>query len=173
MFGADLMPRTYNPALEQTGCGFNRIRVHVANGVDAILVPDGLVLTQNASIVQGLWVSSEFIRHNHVNLFADVLANVLRQCAGLHVLGVEESQCAATLPDADDNLLLGLRVASLVLMTALLAAYKSLVNFYRAIQLGTICGSGHCSANPMAEIPCGLVTLLTKHPVNLASRDAF
>src|SRR5581483_9080069 len=176
MLSADFMPRTDYPALEQRECGLNGIGVDVPVNVDAILVFDRLVLPQNASIMQRLWISGKLISHNHVNIAGDILFDVLRQRAALYVLSMEEAELSAgaALTDTDNNLLLAGGIARLELMAAIAPAYQGFVYFDSpAHRLAAECSSSHRSAYPVAEIPCRLVALLSKHPVDLTCGDAF
>src|ERR1035438_909743 len=120
MLCTDLMPCTDNAALEKREARFNAIRVDVANRVDAVLVLNSLVLTENASLCDCARVSAEFVRHNNVNVVGDVFFDVLRQRAGLNIFGMKEPQCATTLPDADNNFFLALWMTNFMLVTALL-----------------------------------------------------
>src|ERR1039458_7692382 len=127
MLCTDLMPCTDNAALEKREARFNAIRVDVANRVDAVLVLDGLVLTENASLCDCARVSAEFVRHNNVNVVGDVFFDVRRQCARLYIAGVEETQFAATLTDTNNNFFLALWMPDFVLVATLLAAYEGFV----------------------------------------------
>jgi len=99
-------------------------------------------------------ISAEFISNNHINVGTDVLPNVLRKRSRFDIFGTEETKIAATLPDADyDLLVVQFGCASLA---AILAAYVCLIHFNRSIEHGAI-RFHHRSTNPMAEIPCRLV----------------
>src|ERR1035438_8334549 len=179
MLCANTMPRSNDAALEQREGGFHGIRVHVANGVDAVLVTDSLVLREHPGFSKSLWVSRKFVRHDYINVLRDILADVLRQRSGLHILSMEEPEITTTLPDADDNLFLALRMTDLVLVVAALScADEGFIHFdYAAGRLG-ICGL-HCVPNPMAEIPCGAIVnpqhsleLIGGHPLaRLANQE--
>src|ERR1035437_5259901 len=174
MFCTDLMPCADNSAFEQRETGLNAVRVDVANRVDAVLVLNSLVLTENASLCDCARVSAEFIRHNHVNIVGNIFSDVLRQRARLHIFGMEEPQRTATLPDADNNFLLALWMPYFMLVTALLPAYERFVNFNSASQFGAIFHPArHSSADAVTKIPCSLIALLAEHPVNLTSRNAL
>src|ERR1019366_10072777 len=123
MLCANTMPRSNNAALEQRESGFDAVRVHVTVNVDAILVLNGFMLRYHARLCNSARVSAELVSHDYVNVLRDVFLDVLRQSARFHVLRVEESEFAATLPDADNHLLLALRVPDFMLMTALPSAY--------------------------------------------------
>src|SRR5664279_3828704 len=173
MLRTDLMPCTDDATLQQRETRLNAVRVNVTNGVDTIHMLDCLVLAEDASIMQRLRIALKLVGHNHVNIVRDIFLDVFRQRTRLHILGMKESQWPATLPDADYNFFLALRMAYFVLMAALLAAYKGFVYFYCAAQLGTIIGSSHRSADAVTEIPCSLIALFAEHPVNLTSRHAL
>ena len=72
MLCTDLMPRSNDSALEQAKCGLYGVGIDVAIDILAFAMVDGLMLAENPSLVQGLGVSLEVIRHNHINIFADV-----------------------------------------------------------------------------------------------------
>src|ERR1039458_1468672 len=99
MFRTDLMPCTDDATLQQRETRLNAVRVNVANCVDAIFVLDGLVLAEDASIMQRLRIALKLVRHNHINIVRDIFFDVLRQRARLHILGMKEAQWPATLPD--------------------------------------------------------------------------
>lgn len=108
MICRDLMPRSHDPALEQTERGLNSVRRNVAVNIDAILVADGTMpLARVSSPIQGEGAGSELIRHNHVYIAAYVIADVLRKCAGLAILGVEEAKFSTALLDSKDDFLIG------------------------------------------------------------------
>src|ERR1035437_5774594 len=174
MLCTDLMPCTDNSALEKREARFNAIRVDVAYCIDAILVLDRLVLAEDTSIMQCLWVALKFIGHNHINIVRDIFFDVLRQRAGLNIFGMKEPQCAATLPDADNNFFLALWMTNFMLVTALLPADERFVNFNSASQFGAIFHRArHSSADAVTKIPCSLIALFAEHPVNLTSRNAL
>src|ERR1700680_991204 len=106
MLCANFMPRTHDPALEQTKCGFNRVRVEVT--IDPLLcsVIDCLVLLcgHPRSAYRGR-IARELIGYDHVNIGRDVFLDVLRQRTGLRIISVEETQWTAALTDTDDNFL--------------------------------------------------------------------
>src|SRR5664280_2200974 len=114
MLCANTMPSSNDSALKQREGGFRGVCVHIANGVDTILVLDGLVLTEDPSLSNCARISAEVVRHNHVNIVGNVLLNVLRQSIGVHIFGVKEAQFAAALPDADYHLFPAFRMPDLV-----------------------------------------------------------
>jgi hypothetical protein len=173
MLCADFMPCSDDAALEQRERALYGVRVYVANGVDAILVLDRFVFAEHASLGDSGRVSSELIGHDYVNIMRDVFFYVLRQCAALYVLSMEEAESAATLTDADDNFFFALGMTDLVLMSALLSTDESFIDFDRTAQSRAILSSGHRSADSVAQVPSGFVTLFPEHPINLTGRDAL
>src|SRR5271165_82207 len=171
MLCANTMPRSNNAALQQRESGFNGVRVHVTDGVDAILVTDRLMLCQHSGIMQSLRVALKFIGHNHVNVLRYVFANVLRQGPRLHVLRVEKAQFAAALPDADNDLFLGLGMSGLVLVAMLTRSDEGLIYFNRSAERLRVNGL-HRVPDAMAEIPCGAV-VDTQHPLELVRRHSL
>src|SRR6202040_4166429 len=99
------MPRSHNPAFQKGESRFDGIRVSVPIHVDPSRVSHCLVLARrNASTLHCERIGNEFIRHNYIHIAAHVLFDVLCQRARLRVLGVEEAEIAAALPDANNYL---------------------------------------------------------------------
>lgn len=166
------MPRSNDAPLKQRKGGFDSVCINVSVNVDAVLVADCLVLAQDASVLESLWVGPEFIGHNHIYVLRDVFSDVFRQCARLHVRRVEETKLAAALPDADDDLFLAPWMTGLVLMTALTSADECLVYFDCSTELWAVIVSLHGFPDAMAQVPCGAV-IDTEHPFKLIRGHSF
>lgn len=171
VFCGDSMPSSHNPALEQTESRLNRVRVDVATDVlfGAMLNRLMLVLW-HASPLQSKRVTDKLIRHNYVNIVADVLFDVLSEGASFHVSRMEEAKIAAALPDADYRFLGFL--ASVNAPSDFLSAYIGFVylNFARQFLKGLI--FGHCVPDTVTEIPrCAVVN--SQHTVELVRRHPF
>src|SRR5205814_1752037 len=95
---------------------------------------------------------------------------VLRECAGLHVFGMEKPQFALTLPDADYNLLVGVTESGLA-VGVLLSPKILFVHFNFAAQHRAFTDF-HGSANAMIQVPCRLVAD-TESPLNLIRANSF
>jgi len=103
MLRADLVPCSDDATLEQGECGFRCVGVDVTVNVNLVFVFDCFMLAlMDASFDHGLRVGGELIRHNHLDIGANIFLDVLRQRAGRYIRSVEESQIAAALPQADD-----------------------------------------------------------------------
>ena len=109
MLGADSMPRSDNAALEEGERRFDGVRVNVSVNVDLrfVLYPSCADPSRRQCFLNRGRVGVQFIRYDDVHVLAHVLADVLRQCAGFHILSMEESQIATALPDADYDLFFG------------------------------------------------------------------
>ena len=81
---------------------------------------------------------------------------------------VEEAEIAATLPDANNYLLLALRMPNLVLVAALPPADERLIYFNGSAERLRICVL-HRVPDAMAEIPCRAV-VDSQHPLKLIRR---
>src|SRR2546423_383557 len=129
------MPRANDAALQKRERGFDCVGVNVGSESDVLFlrVVYALMLgARHSSFVHGERIGGEVIGHDHIHIRANVLADVLRQCAGLGIFGMEETKIATTFPDADYNLFGFL--ASINTPSDLFAAYVGLIYFYRAIQ---------------------------------------
>src|SRR4029077_11129831 len=163
MFCRDFMPRTDNSALQERERRFDGIRVQIANRVNAHAVIDGFVLSEHSSISDRLGIRGKIIRHDYVHIRAHIFLNVLRQCPALAIIGMEETEIAAALPDTDYNLFRG--ATSTLAALGGLAANISLIDFYDAAQR-LWHRFFHRSPDAMAEIPCSLIAD-SEHPFNL------
>src|SRR5207245_925963 len=107
MLCRDAMPCPNDAALEQAECGLYGVRVDVRSESDILFcaVVDGFVLgAWDSSFVHRIRIRGELIGHDHIHVTAYVLFDVLRQCAGLRILSMEEPEIAAALTDANYNL---------------------------------------------------------------------
>jgi hypothetical protein len=155
MFRADSVPCPHDAALQKRESRLNGIGVNLSVHIDAALVLDSLVLCGwNSSAAHGISISGEFIGNEYVYIFANVLLDVLRQCAGFRIRNMEEPKITATLPDSDDNLF-GF-FASVNAISDLLPANIGFVHLYGASQHLLIVFL-HSGPNAMAEVPRCLV----------------
>lgn len=170
MLGANLVPRSYDPALEQRESGFDSVCVDVALGVDVKFVANRFVASILAKMLCCAAVGSPVIGIENLNIFAQVLADVLFESAALRILGVKEAKIAATLPDADYDLLVVVRpgVSSAV---AHLAANESFVHLDLAVQHRAI-HFDHRGSDAVTEVPRGLVAD-AKRALDLTGRHSF
>ena len=172
VFCGNFMPRANDAALQKRERGFDRVRVNVGSESDVFLfgMVDGLMLgTWHSSLIHGKRIGGKVVSHDHINVRADVLADVFRQCARLRIFRMEESQVATALTDADHNLFC--LFASVNTPADLFAAYAGLIYFDRAIQFR----SGDLldrMAYAMTEIPCGSV-IDSQHSLQLIRAHAL
>ena len=104
MLCRDLMPRAQDSALQERERRFNAIRSHVAIDVDSVLVADRFVgRFAVAGLRQRVGVDAEFIGHNDFHICANVVLDVLRQGAALHVFRLEEPEFATALLNAKNR----------------------------------------------------------------------
>jgi len=170
MFCADLVPRSHDAALEQRECGFDRIGMSVAINIDPAGMLDCFVFRRiMASAFHRVRVCAKVIRHQDINIGRNIFFDVLRQRAGLHIFRMEETEIAATLPNADNDFFVVFGASTVT--AAKLSADICFVNFNRTVQHWLIAGS-HCLADAMAEIPSCLVAdshhaldLVCAHPL--------
>lgn len=149
------MPCADDAALQERESRFNRVRVNVAINVDLGFVLNRFVLRGHGDALHCRRVGVEFVGHDYIHIFANVLSDELRQCAALNVLSMEEPEIAATLTDADNNLFVGVAVPCLA-VGVLLAADVGFVHFDSTVQHGPL-SFFHGSTNAMAQVPRGLV----------------
>ncbi len=155
MLGAEPVPCPHDAALEKRERGLNRVGVNVSHNVDLALVAYCLVgAASESGFHHGLGISAPFVGHNHVNVFADVLADIFCETSRLRIGSMEKAQISATLTDANDDFLV------FPYSCALTAPFASLC-------------FNHGRSDSMAEIPCCLVAADSDGALNLASRHAF
>src|SRR5690348_869563 len=89
----DLMPASNDATLQERECRFSRVCVNVAIHVYTGTVIDGFVLKSvNGGFFNRQRIRGKVIGNQHVNVCADALLNVLRQCTALYVRSMEETQ---------------------------------------------------------------------------------
>lgn len=165
MLRADSMPSSHDAALQERECRFHGVGMRVSLDVNFQTVADCLVALRISQVLCGASVGIEIIGHENVHILADIFADVARKCAGLNICRMEKAEFSAALSDSDNNLFF-----SRVRPTALTVAYTAnvgFVHFHRAVQHGAV-NLAHGGANPVAEIPGGLVTH-SERALNLAS----
>lgn len=149
---ADLVPSSNNAAFQKRERRLCGICVDITVNVNLVLVFNRFVLSaMHASFNHGLRVSSPLVRNDHVHICADVFFDVVRQCAALNIVSMEESQIAATLTNTDNNLFtLSAKFAGTF------SADKCLVHLDGSREHRFL-NFGHRLADSVAEIPCRLV----------------
>src|ERR1017187_1175454 len=174
MLRRDFMPRSNDAALEQAKRGLDAVRGNVSVNVDLRAMVDRLVSCwADSRFPHSARIGSPVIRHNHVHVTADVLADVLRQRPRLRILSMEEPEFPAALLDADNWNLFALTVrdAPCAVRIPLTTADPSFVHFNCAIQRLRV-DFFHCGPDAMAQIPRGFVAS-ADHALDLVRRDAF
>jgi len=170
MLCAESMPSTSDSALQETERGFYGIGMSIAVNVDSVLMADGLVgAASESSFHHGLRIGAPFIGHNHVNVLADVLADIFCKGSRLCIAGMKETQIAATLTDTNKDLFVVLKAAT---CSDSLAADIGFVYFHFTVEHISL-AFDHGRPDSMAEIPCCLVAADSNGALDLASRHAF
>ena len=161
VFGADLVPRSDDPALQERECGFDR----VSRDASAVLIPSiffGSVVNSFVfQVTNGPRISRKIVSDNYFNILADVLLDIPSESTGTGVTRVEESQIAIALPNADHNLL---RFhGNLDTLPALATANVGFIHFYSTVKHGLVYFL-HGSTDAMTEVPCRLVGAFVEAP---------
>lgn len=155
MLCADLVPRSHDAALEQRECRFHRVSrdasTVLVSGIFLGVMVDGFVSVSTNSRFIG-W---QFVGDDYVHIGADILLDVLRQRALLGIFGMEESEIAIALTNADNDLFLDV-LAPVFFEVALFSADIGFVHLDSAVKHRLIYFF-HGGANAMTEIPRGLV----------------
>lgn len=166
MLRAEFMPRSAQTALEKRECRFNGIGVSIATDIflDSMLHHR----MSEAHALRNVPVGRKFIGENDVGILADILAHELFERAARYVGGMEQSEFAIPLTDAEHGALLGTATALSVAATA----YIGFIHFDLAIQHRLI-HFAHCGADSVAEIPCRPIAPKSQGPLNLARGHAL
>jgi len=162
MLCADTVPRSNDAALQERERRLNRVRMNVTVNVNLGLVLDRLVFFSERGFAEGRGIGVQLIRHKYFDILTDVLSDILSQRSGLDILRVKKSQIAATLPDADNDLFVGVSVSGLA-VGVLPSAEIGFINFNGAVHHGAI-NFFHGSADAMAEVPCRFVRAFVLPP---------
>ena len=97
MFCADLVPCAHDAAFQKRECILDSIGVNVATNVLSRRVIDGFMLRFSNRMLVGL----QAVSNDYIHVCADIVTNVLRQCAGLRIFSMKESQFPVALSNAD------------------------------------------------------------------------
>lgn len=170
MLRRDFMPCADDAALQEREGRLNRVCIEFTAHVFFRAVIDCRMFDGgNIRLLYGPRISRVFIRHDHVHVLRDVLLNVLRQCAALGVLSVEESQIAIALTDSNDNFFCSL--ASVDALADLLSTDVGFIHFANAVHLW-LADLLNSMTNAMAEIPRRAIVNF-QHSVKLMRGHAF
>src|SRR5216683_3390583 len=155
MLCRNLMPCSYNPALEERESGLNR----VSSDAHPFLVPDVLVCAVIHALMlppvlgQSEVIELRFVSYDDIHGRVHVASNDVVHGALVYLIGLDEVQMPIALPDADYGSLVYELV--FVALASALAADVRFINFDRASHL--VFRLSHSSADAMAEIPRRLV----------------
>ncbi|MGD0402321.1 MAG: hypothetical protein ABSB66_03920 [Candidatus Acidiferrales bacterium] len=170
MFRTDLMPRTHNPALQKRECGFNRVRISVALGVNAELVANRLVSPVLPKMLRRAPVSLPIVCEQNIDIFADILSDVLFEGSAFCITGMEEPEIAAALTDSNDDFFIV--VFCRPSLPQILATNVRFVHFDFAAQHRSI-DFNHSGADSVTEIPRRPVASDSERALHLASGHTF
>src|SRR5580698_7710088 len=102
MLCRNTMPSANNAALQERESRLHRVRMKVAvNVLLRAVINHVMLLGGHRSFSQGGRVGHEVIRHNHIYIGRDVLADVMSQRTTLGVFRMKKPQFAAALTNSD------------------------------------------------------------------------
>lgn len=169
MFGADLVPASNDAALQQREGGLNC----VCRNTLSVLISDifsGIMIDNLVFLIpDGILVGGEAIRNKHVNIGRNILSDVLSQGSTLCILGVEKSQIAIALPNANDYFFVV--HSATAPLAAILSANIGFVHFDGTVQHWPL-SFFHSRTDAMAEVPRGLIAH-AQSPLDLISGHSF
>jgi len=151
MLCADLVPGSHDAPLQERECILNRIRMNVATNILPRSVIDGLMLRLSNRMLVGLQAVSD----DYIHVCADIVTDVLRQCAGLSIFSMKESQFP--IPLANTDYYFFVRSGHPPSGITLFSAHIGFIHLDSTVQHGQLYFF-HSSTNTMAEIPRSLVT---------------
>src|SRR2546426_1166056 len=154
MFCADLMPRSDDTALQKTESVLDCVGVNIRSEAYIFLLRVIHRLMPIAQFAQSLGVGCQFIGHDHIHILRDIFLDISGQSSALCILGMEESQLAIALPNADHYLFVGRCFPAP--WVSLLSTHIGFIHLDSTIQHGSI-KFLHGGSNPMAEIPRGFI----------------
>lgn len=103
MLRGNLMPSSHDTAFQQRERRLGCIGMDFPVNVNLVLVLDRLMFSSvDSSFDHCLGVSSPLVSNDYVYIGADIFFDIVRQCAALNILSVEETKIAAALADADN-----------------------------------------------------------------------
>ncbi len=174
MLGADLVPRSHNPALQKRERRFHGISRDTCTVLISCVffgaVVDGFMLSLDASVCHDVLIASPIVGHQDFQVLTDILFEVLSESAGTGVGRVKETEIAFALSDTDNNLL-GFH-GSLDTLTALAATYVGFVHFDCTVQHWGV-NLFHGRTDAMAEVPRRLVASDAQSSLDLVGRHSF
>ncbi len=151
MLGADLVPRSDDPPLQERKRGFNGVsrdaRAILVSGIFLGAVVDRFVFV----LTHSCFISAPLIGNDHFHILTDIFADVFSEGSRAGIGGVEESKVTAALSNADNDLFVRCCATSAT-STAILPANIGFVHFDSTVKHGLI-HLFHSRTNSMAEVP--------------------
>lgn len=169
MLGADAVPRSSNPTLEQRESGFHGVGVNVAHDVYARTVVNLFVVGSLCFAHRG-FVGRCVVSENDFHILTDILADVSGERSSFRIVRVEEPEIAVALADTDNHFLV-VEFSDLSLV-AIPATDVGHVHLDFAVEHGLV-GLRHCVPDTMAEIPRCFVASDSERTLNLAGRNSL
>lgn len=170
MLCANMMPRSANAPLEQRERVFDSVCMNVSHYIDFLAVIDRLVFARrHTSTLDCGWVRRVIVGEDHIDILADVFADVIGERPGFHIFGMKQSKFAITLPNSDYDFLIlqaAFPAASLVY-----PANEGFIHFDFSVKHGLV-QLDHSGPDAMAEIPCCLVAD-SNRPLDLTGRNTL
>lgn len=170
MLRANAVPATHNAALQKRERGLDGVGMGIALGIDAELVTDSLVSALLAVVGQGSAIRSRIIGVKNINIFAQVLADVLQESSAPRIFGVEEPQFSATLTDSENDFFV--IESGLLALEPILAADIGFVHFDFTVEHRPL-RFDHCGPDTVTKVPRRLVASEAERALNLASGHAL
>src|ERR1700691_1758473 len=132
MLCADFVPTYDNSSLEERKGRFDGIGMDVGSEAHILFgaVVDRLMLMTS----DRLSVCRQFVGHDHVNIFGNILSYVPCKSSALSIIGMKEAQSTATLTYANDDLFLVSFAAPSTTVSARLAAHVGFVHLDSTVQ---------------------------------------
>ena len=168
MLRANLVPRSHDTALEQGERGFDSVGVNIAFDVDVQLVTNRLVASLFAELLCCAPIASPIIRVQNLDIFAQVLADVLFESSALRILGMKEPEIAAALTNSDYDFLVR---SGVTFGPQFLAANKGFVHLHFSVEHWPI-NFNHSRSDAVAEVPRRLVAH-SERALDLTGRHSF
>ena len=170
MLRANSVPRSEDATLEQRERRFYSVGMNIPLHVHLVLMTDRFMgFARESGLHHCQRIAPEFIGHDYVHILTDVLSDELCQRSGMDVSGMEETEIAATLTDANYDLFLIL--AELDTLTCLLSADVGFVHLDGTSQQGLVYFS-HGGTNAVAEVPRRFIAH-SQSALHLVCREAF
>lgn len=171
MLRTDFVPASHDAALQERESGLDGVGVNIRSTSDVFFMPVIYGFVPLAEFPESARVGWQFARNDYIHVLGDILLDVLRKRARLGIFGVEESQIAVALTDANDCFFVGAMQPAPVFASATqFAADVGFVHLNRAVEHRANFLHGRTDA--MAEIPRCFVAH-AEGALNLARGHSF